>query len=105
MMGFHLHFRANRIGPLFLESFETHNTSNFKAASIIPTAGLSGLIEARSARDRAECAKSTARKGLWVLLSQHAQHTRIAPYGYDAQARAFRARARAVRPPSLSSAN
>ena len=36
MVGFHLHFRANRIGPLFLESFETHNTSNFKAASIIP---------------------------------------------------------------------
>ena len=104
-MGFHLHFRANRYWPLCLEFLKKYYTAKLRAQGISLKIGLSGLIKAHGARDRAESTKFTALSRLRHMLFPLSQRYRITWRGHDAYVHELLARAWTVRPTSLTSAN
>ena len=104
MVIFHLHFTANRYWVLCLELLKKYYTAKLRAQGISLNIGLSGLIEAHGARDRAESTKYNALYRLRFMRSPLSQRSRNTRHSYDAHAHEQRARAWPERPPSLSRA-
>ena len=97
-------FYAIRYWPLCLEFLKKYYTAKPRAQGISLKIGLSELIKAHGARDRAESTKYTALYRLRFMRSPLPQRPRNTWHSYDAHAHEQRARAWPERPPSLSSA-
>ena len=88
-----------------MKNLKKYYTAKLRAQGISLKIGLSGLIKAHGARDRAESTKFTALSRLRLMLFPLSQRYRIAWHGHDAYAHELLARAWTMRPTSLTSAN